>query len=582
MQLTYERYMATPESERAYRPDEAIKGLVRYVAISIAIGSSRIDGAILESLPPLLEPFAPISELVYAVWQNALATRETSSRIQPEKARARWIDVYERLGRITGNDAQYADIIRHAVAFGLGSIESWMGMAAAAERADLLDSDPLNQVNAFYLRRIVRMQQGDWDGAEKFRKQAEVLSLQARSRQMFTGLTSVELSACTMARDITGMKQCTDRVRALAAAAPGWIPYVRLAEGRFQLVCENYAEALAALDKALALVEPRSDGSYPVHTAWCPSAAARVEALIGLGRFEEAAAAGEAALAIAARYEIGVPAHEIVRSLALAEAKLGRFESAAERLDAVIRSQVELGITGLHLGASYEARARVAIWAGDERGVAEFARLTAREYRHGQGSPLGARYERLMAEARVTAKGILPGLADFQSRFSSTSFPRTSATVVVTQAMKGADGARQRAERALGLLCHARAAPAGHLYLFGERGARLVASYGPDPPAGLSTFVDEYVERELSESDVATEFVEDGDVEPTENSNTFTDDRGATYYPLLLTASAEGATCYAGVAVLALSESPKAMDVELVLALGTHLMQMGDARGIRL
>jgi hypothetical protein len=148
--------------------------------------------------------------------------------------------------------------------------------------------------------------------------------------------------------------------------------------------------------------------------------------------------------------------------------------------------------------------------------------------------------------------------------------------------MKGADGARQRAERALGLLCHARAASAGHLYLFGDRGVRLVASYGPDPPPGLSTFIDEYVEREITESEGTTEFVDDADDEASDTPNTFTDERGATYYPFFLTGSAEGATCYAGVAVLALSESPKAMDVELVVALGTHLMQMGDARGIRL
>jgi tetratricopeptide (TPR) repeat protein len=582
MQVTYERYMATPEAERAYRPDEAIKALVRYVAISIAIGSSRIEGAILESLPALLEPFAPLSELVHAVWQNALATRETS-RIQPEKARARWIDVYDRLGKITGNDAQYADIIRHAVAFGLGSIEAWMGMAAAAQRADLLDSDPLNQVNAFYLRRIVRMQQGDWEGAEKFRKQAEVLSLQTRSRQMFTSLTSIELNACTMARDITGLKQCTDKVRALAATAPGWIPYVRLAEGRFHLVCENYTEALESFDEALELVEPPSDGSYPLHTAWCPSVAGRVEALAGLERFAEAKMSGEKALGMADRLDIRIPAHEVVRGVALAEAKLGEFEAAIERLDAVIRTQIDSGISGLHLGASYEARARVAIWANDEKGVEEFTRLTAREYRHGQGSPLGARYERLMAEARRTAKGALPGLSDFAaSRLSSAIFPRTSATVVVTQAMKGADGAKQRAERALDLLCRARSATAGHLYLFGERGVRLVASYGPEPPPGLMAFVEAYVDSEVSKSDVATEIVDEESDESSNAGKTFDDGRGSTYYPLFLTATSDGATCYAGIAVLALSESPKAMDVELVVALGTHLMQMGDARGIRI
>jgi hypothetical protein len=46
-------------------------------------------------------------------------------------------------------------------------------------------------------------------------------------------------------------------------------------------------------------------------------------------------------------------------------------------------------------------------------------------------------------------------------------------------------------------------------------------------------------------------------------------------------ASSNDATSYAGLAVLALSESPKAIDAELLIALGTHLMQMGDARGLR-
>jgi hypothetical protein len=53
------------------------------------------------------------------------------------------------------------------------------------------------------------------------------------------------------------------------------------------------------------------------------------------------------------------------------------------------------------------------------------------------------------------------------------------------------------------------------------------------------------------------------------------------FHPLFLTAPANGETCYAGVAVLAATKMPKAMDVELLIALGTHLMQMGDARGIR-
>lgn len=582
MQVTYERYMATPEAERVYRPDEAIKGLVRYVAISIAIGSSRIDGKILESLPRILEPFAPLSELVYAVWQNSLATLDSTCRARPESARARWIDVYDRLGRITGNDAQYADIVRHAVAFGLGSMEAWLGMEAAAKRAEALDDDPLQQVNAFYLRRIVRMQQGDWDGAERFRKQAEILSLQARSRQMFTTLTSVELSACAMARDITGVKQCADKIRGLAASAPGWIPNLRLAEGRLALVCDSYEDAVSRFDEALTIVTPKPESPYPLHTAWCASVAGKAEGLIGLERFDEARAVAEQALDTAERLGIGAPSHEIGRMLALAHAKLGDFDGARQRLERIIARQLELGITGLHLGASYEACARVAIWEGDEAAVEEYSRLTAREYRHGQGSPLGARYERLMADARRTAKGVLPGLSDFQSsRLSSAVFPQTSATVVVTQAMKGADGSRERAERALGILCHARSATAGHLYLFGDRGIRHAASHGPEPPRGLSSFVEEYVQRELSEADVATEFVDGEATESSDTQNQFADGRGSIFYPILLTAMVDGGMRYAGVAALALPDTPKAMDVELVVALGTHLVQAGDTRGLR-
>ena len=92
---------------------------------------------------------------------------------------------------------------------------------------------------------------------------------------------------------------------------------------------------------------------------------------------------------------------------------------------------------------------------------------------------------------------------------------------------------------------------------------------------------DSCVEGELSESDLATEFVEEGASDDPDGEKTFTDAKGQRYYPLFLMACSNDATCYAGLAVLALSESPKAIDAELLIALGTHLMQMGDARGLR-
>jgi len=85
------------------------------------------------------------------------------------------------------------------------------------------------------------------------------------------------------------------------------------------------------------------------------------------------------------------------------------------RLDALIAAQTALGVTGLRLGVVYEARAEVALWAGDPAAFANFASLTAREYRHGSGCPLSARYERLTNEARRRGIQSSVTLDDFAS-----------------------------------------------------------------------------------------------------------------------------------------------------------------------
>lgn len=98
--------------------------------------------------------------------------------------------------------------------------------------------------------------------------------------------------------------------------------------------------------------------------------------------------------------EIDAASWELERALGLAEARAGEHAQAAERLQRLIARQCELGVRGLHLGASYEVRTRVAVLAGDAAEVAEYAQLTAAEYRLGLGSLLGARYQRLRDEAR--------------------------------------------------------------------------------------------------------------------------------------------------------------------------------------
>ncbi len=436
MQLAFERYAATPESERVYRPDEAVRGLAHFVGISIAIASSRVEPEITESLPELLAPFAPLSPMIDALLQNTIAAREMSCRAQLERARTRWLAVYTRLGELEGAEPQFLGVFRRAIAAGLGALEASIGIAGADNWADFLDEDPAQRVTGLYLRRLVRLQQGDLDGAEHFRRRAELLSLQVRARQMFNNLILSEANACTLGNDLTGLKQCLERVRAQAQRSPGWIPGVLLVEGHLQLLSDNHEAALHSYERGLARVLPALEQPYPLRGTYCPLAAGCVDALNALGRHTKARAAGLEALAICKQLEIEIAAVPIARGVALAEARLGEHGGAAARLEAAIALQLSLGVSGLHLGASYEARARVAIMAADEAALALYATLTAREYRHGRGSPLGARYERLMREARNAREVELPSLAALDASHVSNAndATRVLADGVVEQA----------------------------------------------------------------------------------------------------------------------------------------------------
>jgi hypothetical protein len=577
MEAAFARYAATPEAERVYRPDEAVKGLAHYVGVSIAIGSSRLELPITESLAALLEPFAPISPLVHTIWQNAVAARESSCRTRWEHARTLWISVYQRLAELRQSDEGLIGVFQRAVAYAIGAGEATMGIASAVKWADLLDDDPAQRVNGVYLRRIVRLQHGDLEGAENLRKQAEVLALKARSRQMFAHLQWVELMICGMARDLTGVKQCEDRLRASAARSPGWEPYVALAEGTFCLCCDDFEGARVALERVLAMTAPSPDAPWPLASAWSLAAGAHVEALIGLGRHEEARRVGENALSTCSALEIGVASHGISRAVAMAEAKTGDSDRAAARLEAVIRNQTELGVTGVHLGASYEARARVAIAAGDREEFQHYARLTAREYRHGLGSPLGARYERLARDGLAIDAGALPNLAELDSAPRNRPSSPYAASRLVLEVMKDTASSRDRAQRVLDVLCDAAGASKAHLFLVRAGALELTASRPAEPPpVDLMAFAQRHLDRALDET-AATLVVEGSN----ETTVAFADTGEVHYRPLLLGVLSDGELRYAAVAALAVDDGARAVPQEIVAALADYLIRQGDTGGAR-
>jgi tetratricopeptide (TPR) repeat protein len=582
--MAAQRYAETPEGERVCRPDEAIKWLCHYVVVSIAIGSRSMDLPLLESLPGLLEPFAPVSPVVDVIRRNAFGTVESRSRGHVEEARATWLDVYERLGKMSIEEVPYRDVLRNAIAFAIGSVEVRMGLESASQWAAQLENDELQQVSGLYIRKIAALQLGDADSAERYHKRAEVLALQARIRQMFTTTLPSELSAHALAGDLTGVKQVMARIRPIAETCLGWRPYVDLAEGQYQQLRGNLEAARAAFERCLALTSPDPGGAVRPVVIWPAAVVGFIEVLLGLGQYEEARVFGEQALAICRALKIGLLSHEISRALAMAEGRLNLHPQAVARLDAVIAEQRRLGVTGLMIGASYEARARIAIWAGDDAALAEYATLTAKEYRHGRGSPLGARWERLMAEARRASNRALPRLADFESNKVWTGRASTSATEIVSEFLRDAATAQDRAARTLKLLCDDRGATSGHLYLVGDTGLMLVASQASvAAPEGLLEYLTKYFEDQVSESGDQTTALSASQMGTAlEARPAFHDAAGNDHYPVLMTSLTVGEACHAGVAVFVgsqRSERPVG-GVALVAALSTHLIQSGDTRGV--
>lgn len=581
-QTALERYNSTPEAQRTCRPDEAIRYLVQFVAVSIAISFRSYDTQLVASLPALLEPFTPLSPAVDAIYQNAYACRDFRCYLLTERARQRWLYVYEKLSKLTPAELPHVDVIRRAIAAGVGNVEAALGLPNIERWASLVEADPMQVAQAFYLRKVDSLQQGDWAAAEEFRKRAEQSSLQARVRPMFLSTVLTELMAHARAADLTGVKQLRDRITLLAAQSRYWRGAQHLADALYQRLSGELEGACRDFDACIALSEPDASDPARVPPFWLPAVAGAIEALVARGQYEQAKALGQRVLAMCRERSIEAPALEVERALSLAHAKLGDLAAAIELLDHVIAAQRELGVTGLMLGASYEARARVAIWARDEDALIEYGDLTAREYRRGAGSPLGACYERLMDEARVAFPHRVAALGetDLAGTGLSSIERQPSAARVASKVLRQATTATERATFALSLLCEDREALGGYLYLVNARGWVLAAAQGvPAPDPALSAYARAFLIAELEETELSTR------VETTEKpASARRPPPPATAegvaHPVALSCVWQGQLSQVGVALLLFAPraTPKHGDTRLAGVLAAQLIEAGDAR----
>jgi hypothetical protein len=138
------------------------------------------------------------------------------------------------------------------------------------------------------------------------------------------------------------------------------------------------------------------------------------------------------------------------------------------------------------------------------------------------------------------------------------------------------------AAQALTLVCEARGATAGHLYLTSESGLRLAASYGPvQPEDTLLAFVAEYFARELQDQESATSVIAAGVGLEAATATAWTDAYGLSYEPVPITSLVAGERVYAGVAVLcANARTRRDPDLKFVTEVGGYLLHAGLARAV--
>jgi hypothetical protein len=308
------------------------------------------------------------------------------------------------------------------------------------------------------------------------------------------------------AGDLRGVQQIADRMAALAEGAPGWLPFRQLARAAFARLRGDVEEARAILELQLEESDPRSPMLLGGMLAWSSLAAAYVEVLVELGDDERADSWGRHALQVL--LDNGVENRwALERALALAEAKRDR-DAAVARLNGVIEAQRALGVSGVNLGATYEAQLRVAIVAKDKAAIDAYAELITREYRHGLRSGLGARYERLAEEVERCGLSSIAHFSRLES--SAPGVPKTasqSSWDFVAEQLASSNSAMERSQRALRLLCQAFGSEAGHLYQWLDGELQLMASDLAPPSAGLSQAARACLERHIAQDESDTALV---------------------------------------------------------------------------
>jgi serine/threonine-protein kinase len=418
-------YEATPESERALSPHEAIGSLMIHAAQAQSYARQAFDLPLIETVTELTGRFGALGPAFATMNLAALHTLELVRGRHEHAAavRAALLDYYGGLARSASGQHPIV-FLGYAVAIQLEGMHLCMrgGPSALAwaqklddarwwpwlgpERPPDPDAQHVFERRVWEIRRLCHLWNGNAGEAQACVEPLERLTMEHGHAAYGGGGAFLEAQAHAMSGDLIGLKQSVETIAQIVQTQyPGWSPCLHAARGHYLRLCGDFAGAIGASEHAVAI------SGAGRHAAWAAAAAGLVEALHAAGDFARALSCARQARDECQRADLGPTAErDLERVLALAEASAVDPAAGATRLDALIEREQAAGTSGLPLGLLCETRATIALLRDDAEAFERFALLTAAQYRPGRNPALIAKYEQLMDAARARGLGISPDL----------------------------------------------------------------------------------------------------------------------------------------------------------------------------
>jgi hypothetical protein len=572
------RFAATPEQERVYRVDEAIKHLAMYVVSEIVRTWRTRNPDGVRGLPELLAPFAPLSPSLLALWHNARAAQAIVVG-RALASRAGFAEVWERLADISPETMRFVTGLRMGAARMIARQDASMGLTSALDWAKHLDTVALHRADGMSLRRVLCMMLGDTKGAEHFGRQAELLSLRINARQPFDPDWPLELVAYELVHDLAGVRRVIEAITPLARRYPGWQIQLQIAQATYDAMRGDLEAAASAFADAEARTRPADANASVWVEQWISAALGWMTVAIDQGDFSEAVRLGEDSLAICERQGVDYGWLRLAQALAVAEAKVDQRQRAIARIENVIDTYRQLGVQGLLLASAYATRARIASWVGESDTAQRFAILAAAQ-------PGGESLRSIMTGTDIHFSA--PHAAN-QNENRELSVPdATSHTTIgskLREELLCCPNMQSRTAFALEHLSQRTGGDHAQLYLVDASNQLTLAaaSAGAEPDAAAQQFASAFFKQQTDEEDFDTELVQATQMLSLPGAASYVDQAGDRWHLYMLTCKDNRVLVRVGLAVLRVKGRA---DFQLQLAaelsvLALSFLRTGDSPGVR-